>query len=300
MVRSVCVLGLGLMGRPLARRLTVEGFDVRGWNRSHLPEDLVAGIPLCQDLQGAAAADVSLFMLEDSSATDAVLDRLDPHLRPPHLVLDMGSSDPARSRVHAARLAARGIGWVDAPVSGGPESASDGTLAVMAGGTEADVSRARPLLEAVGGNIVHVGPPGAGHTTKVINQIIVGLAIEAVAEALTLAEKCGLDPCAVQQALRGGFADSRVLQIHGTRMVNRAYTPGGKARTHLKDLRLAQSLASSVGARLPHLESLVTLYQTLVDQGGGDLDHSALHRLLWQEASEWCLRPRQTTPIDEK
>ncbi|MDQ7839890.1 MAG: NAD(P)-dependent oxidoreductase [bacterium] len=281
MLPTISILGLGLMGRPMARRLIAKGFDVRGWNRSRLPEDLTAGITQCPDLQDAAAAEVLLFMLEDSSATDAVLDRLEPYLRPPHLVLDMGSSDPARSRAHAAKLAARGIGWVDAPVSGGPEGAANGILSVMVGGTEADVSRARPLLEAVGGNIVHVGPPGAGHTTKVINQIIVGLAIEAVAEALTLAEKCGLDPCAVQQALRGGYADSRVLQIHGTRMVNRAYTPGGKARTHLKDLRLAQSLASSVGVRLPHLESVATLFQTLVDQGGGDLDHSALHRLLW-------------------
>lgn len=282
MVHSVCVVGLGLMGRPMARRLIAKGFDLRGWNRSRLPESLIAGIPQCQDLQDAAAAETVLFMLEDSSATDAVLDRLEPYLSPPHLVLDMGSSDPERSRVHAVRLAARGVGWVDAPVSGGPEGAANGTLAVMAGGTVEDIARARPVLEAVGGSIVHVGPPGAGHTTKAINQLIVGLAIEAVAEALTLAEKCGLDPSAVQRALRGGFADSPVLQIHGSRMIQRAYRPGGKAKTHLKDLRLAQSLASSADARLPHLESVVALYQTLVNQGGGDLDHSALHRLLWE------------------
>lgn len=278
---TVSILGLGLMGRPMARRLIAKGFAVRAWNRSRLHEGLVAGIPLCQGIQEAAAADMSLFMLEDSSATDAVLERLEPHLRPPHLVLDMGSSDPARSIVHAARLAGRGLGWVDAPVSGGPEGASDGSLAIMAGGSAEDVARARPVLEAVGSSIVHVGPPGAGHTTKAINQIIVGLAIEAVAEALTLAEKRGLDPRAVQQALRGGFADSRVLQIHGTRMVNRAYVPGGKARTHLKDLRLALGLASSVGVRLPHLENAAARFQALVDQGDGDLDHSALHKLLW-------------------
>ncbi len=280
MLPTISILGLGLMGRPMARRLISKGFDVRGWNRSRLPEDLVAGIPLCQNLQDAAAAEVSLFMLEDSSATDAVLGRLEPHLLPLRLVLDMGSSDPTRSVAHAARLAARGIGWVDAPVSGGPEGAASGTLAIMVGGSAEDVARARPVLEALGGNVVHVGPPGAGHTTKVINQIVVGLAIEAVAEALTLAERCGLDPGAVQQALRGGFADSRVLQIHGTRMINRAYAPGGKARTHLKDLLLAMGLASSVGARLPHLESIAARFQTLVDQGDGDLDHSALHKLL--------------------
>ncbi len=280
MPASVTVLGLGLMGRPMARRLLDRGSDARGWNRSSLPRDLVAGIPLCQDLNDAAAAEVLLLMLADTSATDAVLAQLEPHMRPGHLVLDMGSSDPARSRSHAARLGARGIGWVDAPVSGGPEGASSGTLAIMAGGSAADVARAWPVLEALGGNVVHVGEAGSGHTTKIINQIIVGLAIEAVAEALTLAEKCGLDPGLVQQALRGGFADSAVLQIHGTRMIRRAYVPGGKARAHLKDLRMALGLASSVGARLPHTESVTARLQTLVDEGGGDLDHSALHRLL--------------------
>lgn len=281
MVHTVCVLGLGLMGRPMARKLIAKGFKVRGWNRSPLPESLVAGIPLCQGIQDAAVAEVSLLMLEDSNATDAVLGRLEPHLRPPCLVLDMGSSDPACSRAHAQRLAARGVGWVDAPVSGGPEGAASGTLAIMAGGKAEDFARAKPVLEALGDSVVHVGPAGAGHTTKVINQIIVGLAIEAVAEALTLAERCGLDPCAVQQALRGGFADSKVLQIHGTRMINRSYVPGGKARTHLKDLRLALDLASSAGVRLPHLESTAARFQALVDQGDGDLDHSALHKLLW-------------------
>lgn len=282
MITSVCVLGLGLMGRPMARRLMDRGFAVRGWNRSPLPSDLVAGIPLFADLADAADAEVCLLMLADSDATDAVLARLEPHLRPGRLVLDMGSSDPARSRAHAARLAAGGIGWVDAPVSGGPEGAAAGTLAIMAGGEEADVARVRPVLEALGGNVVHVGGPGAGHTAKAINQLIVGLTIEAVAEALTLAERCGLDPRRVQEALRGGFADSKVLQIHGARMIARAYTPGGKVRTHLKDARLALALAAAAGVHLPHLESVAARFEALVAQGDGDLDHSALHKLLWQ------------------
>ncbi|MDR7523709.1 MAG: NAD(P)-dependent oxidoreductase [Armatimonadota bacterium] len=283
MATSVSVFGLGIMGRPVARTLVARGFDVRGWNRSALPADLVEGIPLAPSLEEAARAEVLLLMLADSDAVDAVLGRLDPTLRPGHLVLDMGSSDPLRSEAHARRLAARGIGWVDAPVSGGPEGAAAGSLAIMAGGDPEDFARARPVLEALGGNVVRVGGPGAGHTVKIINQLIVGLTIEAVAEALTLAERSGIDPRLVQQALRGGFADSKILQIHGTRMIHRAYVPGGKVTTQLKDLRLALALAARLGLRLPHLESAAARYDALVRQGDGELDHSALHKLLWQE-----------------
>lgn len=280
-VVSVCIVGLGLMGRPMARRLIAAGYKVSGWNRSPLPGDLIQGLDLCSSLEGVARAEICLLILADSDAVDAVLERLVPHLAAGQLVLDMGTSNPARSKVHATQLAARGVGWVDAPVSGGPEGAVAGTLAIMAGGTDTDFTRAKPLLEVLGSNVVHVGGPGAGHTTKLINQVIVGLTIEAVAEALTLAEKSGLDPRLVQRALRGGFADSRVLQIHGTRMINRSYVPGGKARTQLKDLRLALQLASSLSVQLPHLASTVGLYDTLVGMGDGELDHSALHRLLW-------------------
>lgn len=271
------------MGRPMARRLSAAGFSVRGWNRSPLRPSLTDGIPLCHTLEEAAGAEVCLLMLADSEATDAVLGRLEPHLRPGHLVLDMGSSQPARSQAHAARLAARGIGWVDAPVSGGPEGAAAGTLAIMAGGSADDVARAKPVLDALGATVVHVGGPGAGHTVKAINQVIVGLTIEAVAEALTLAEKCGIDPRLVQQALRGGFADSKILQLHGTRMIERAYTPGGRAAAQLKDLKIALDLARRAGVTLPHLTSAVALYERLIARGGGDLDHSAVHALLWEE-----------------
>lgn len=277
---SITIFGLGLMGRPMARTLAARGFTVRGWNRSPLPETLTQGIVVCPSPEDGAASNVCLLVLADSDATDAVLARLDPHLRSGHLVLDMGSSDPARSRAHAVRLAARGIGWVDAPVSGGPEGAASGTLAIMAGGSPDDFARAKPILEALGANVVHVGGPGAGHTVKAINQLIVGLTIEAVAEALVLAEACGVDPRLVQQALRGGFADSKILQIHGTRMIERAYAPGGRAVAQLKDLRLALALASRAGVFLPHLRSTADRYERLVAQGDGDLDHSALHKLL--------------------
>jgi len=265
----------------MARNLIDAGYDVQGWNRSTLPQNLTAGLHLCQKLEQAARADVCLLMLLDSAAVDAVLEKLTPHLSAGRIILDMGSSDPARSRIIARRLAAEGIGWVDAPVSGGPEGASKGTLAIMAGGTENDFSRVKPILDALGGNVVHVGDPGLGHTVKVINQLIVGLTIETVAEALTLAEKSGVDPRMVQQALKGGFADSKILQLHGTRMVDRSYVPGAKATIQLKDLKLAKALAAEAAADLPHLVSTLLLYEKLIAQGEGDLDHSAIHKLLW-------------------
>ena len=282
MKQTITLFGLGLMGRPMARVLLDAGYAVRGWNRSTLPEELTQGIPLCDTLAQAAQTDVCILMLSDSPAVDAVLGQLEPHLSARQVVIDMGSSDPTHSKPHAERLAAKGIGWVDAPVSGGPEGAAAGTLAIMAGATEVDFARVEPVLKTLGGNVVRVGGPGAGHTAKAINQLIVGLTIEAVAEALTLAEKCGLDPHRVRQALSGGFADSKILQIHGKRMIERAYVPGAKAKTQHKDLVLGQKLADLVDVQLPHLESTIALYQTLIAQGDEDLDHSALHKLLWE------------------
>lgn len=291
---SVCVVGLGLMGRPIARTLAAAGIPTTGWNRSALDPELVDGIDVVPSLEEASMADVVLLILADSTATDTVLEQVEPFLDAGQMVLDMGSSDPARTVEHAPRFARRGVGWVDAPVSGGPEGAMSGSLAIMAGGTEADFEIVRPILEALG-RVTLVGGPGAGHTTKVVNQLVCGLAIQAVAEGLTLAERAGLDPRRVQEALRGGFADSKVLQLHGTRMIERAYVPGGKARTHLKDMRLAAALAAAVGADLPSARLVEGQYARLVEQGDGDLDHSALHKLLWDEgsASEPALRDEE-------
>jgi 3-hydroxyisobutyrate dehydrogenase-like beta-hydroxyacid dehydrogenase len=269
------------MGRPIARTLQASGYEVSGWNRSPLSTDMTAGLFLQNTLHDATRASVLILTLADSPAVDAVLARLEPHLRSGHLVIDMGTSDPSRSQAHAARLAAQGIGWVDAPVSGGPEGVAKGSLAIMAGGSEANVARARPILERLG-RVVRVGEAGAGNKIKIVNQVIVGLTIEAVAEALTLAEKVGLDPRMLQRAAAGGFADSKILQIHGGRMIARSYVPGGRVRAQLKDLILAQGLAIGVSAHLPHLQSAIKLYHTLADRGDGDLDHSALHKLLWE------------------
>ncbi|MCX7783446.1 MAG: NAD(P)-dependent oxidoreductase [Meiothermus sp.] len=272
---QIALLGLGLMGRPMARVLLARGFQVNGWNRSALSPELAEGIPLLGSLQEAAQADVLLLMLSDSAAVNEVLQRLWPHLRAGQVVLDMGSSDPEDSRRLARQLKAKNIGWVDAPVSGGPEGAQNATLAIMAGGDLGDYERVRPILEALG-RPTHVGEAGAGHILKVINQLMVGLYIEAVAEALFLAERQGLKPRKVQEALKGGFADSKVLQIHGTRMIERRFVPGARVKTQLKDLRLAQKLAQQAGLKLPHLESALGFYAELEAAGNGDLDHSAL------------------------
>lgn len=278
---TVTVIGLGLMGRPMARSLMRAGFDVRGWNRSPLAADLAADIPRAGSLEDAAQADVCLLMLANQAAVDSVVAQLEPHLIPGRIVLDMSTSDLEACRAHAARLAERGVGWVDAPVSGGPEGASKATLAIMAGGDAAHVGRVLPLLKAMGGNVVHVGPAGSGYIAKYINQVIVALTIEAVAEALTLAEKNGIDPRLVQSALRGGFADSVILQIHGSRMARHEYVPGGRVLAQLKDLRLAQRLAQATGLSLPHLDSVAAMFTRLVESGDGDLDHSAVHKLIF-------------------
>ena len=207
-----------------------------------------------------------------------VLHLLEPHLRPGQLVVDLGTSRPSDSAERAARLAERGVGWVDAPVSGGPEAIVERRLAIMAGGSEPDVARARPILEEAGA-VVHVGGPGAGHMVKLINQVIVCLTIEAVAEALVLAERCGLELDLVREALTGGSADSRILQVQGARMIAHDYTPAAKATIMLKDLRLISELADSVGAALPHVAGTRVLYEQLVAAGDGGLDASALHKL---------------------
>src|SRR3989449_8679680 len=242
---SICVLGLGLMGRPIAKTLLAAGYRVMGWNRSPLPEQMTAGIALARTMKDAASAAVCILVLADSDAVDAVIGQLEPHLPRGGVVIDMGTSDPSRSRAHASRLTAKGIGWIDAPVSGGPEGAAKASLAIMAGGAEPDFARARPVLENLG-RVVRVGEAGAGHTMKIINQLIVGLTIEAVAEALTLAEEGGLDPHLVQKAPAGGVAGSKILQMHGGRVVARSYVPGRRGRTPVKDLDLTKPVALSV------------------------------------------------------
>jgi 3-hydroxyisobutyrate dehydrogenase-like beta-hydroxyacid dehydrogenase len=269
--------------------LAAARVPVTGWNRSPLtaPE----GVALVRSPADAAAADVVLLMLSDSAATGAVLEQLEPHLRPDTIVLDMGSSDPADSRVRAARLAERGVGWVDAPVSGGPDGAAKGTLAIMVGGEEPHVDRVRPLLDVLGGNVARVGGPGAGHAMKVVNQVIVGLSIDAVAEALALAASLGFGAEEVQAALRGGSADTDQLRRMGTRMGRREYAPGAKLATVRKDLAMAERLAGAAGLELPHLRQALTACDEVVAAGAGDEDCAIVYEL---RAADGRLRGRRS------
>ena len=277
---TVTVVGLGLMGRPAARRLAEAGIPVRGWNRSPLDPELAKGIEQVGTLAEAAEADVVLLLVADSAATGELLAELDPHLRPGSVVLNMGTDAPEDSRQRAAALAARGIGWVDAPVSGGPEKTVTGKLAIMAGGSDEDVRRVWPVLEGLGGAVTHVGGPGAGHTMKMVNQVIVSIAVEAVAEALALAEAAGFTVPDVQQALRGGNADNPQLDVMGNRMGKRHYEPAAaKVRTMLKDVRIAQRLAADLGLVLPLLEVAAAQYTALVDRGAADSDVAMLIEL---------------------
>jgi 2-hydroxy-3-oxopropionate reductase len=271
-------VGVGAMGIPMAQRITHHGYHVTRWNRSPTPDQtVITGFTNLAEL--VTQHDVIILMVTDATAVATIITHITPHLHIGQLIIDCSSADPAQSATHAYTLAQYGVDWVDAPVSGGPEGASAGTLAIMTGGSDAAVARATPILTCCG-RVTHVGGPGAGHTCKIINQVIVGLTLETLAEALTLAECHGLDIAAVQQALMGGFADSKLLQIHGTRMRNRQYIPGGKVSLQLKDLHMAQGLAAEHQLTLPFLETAIERYTHIIDAGHADADHSVIHWLL--------------------
>jgi 2-hydroxy-3-oxopropionate reductase len=197
------------------------------------------------------------------------------------LVIDMSTIDPGPTRAIADQLAARDVEMLDAPVSGGERGAIDGTLSVMVGGPDGAFARALPILQAMGKNIVHVGPSGAGQIAKACNQLVVAATIEAVAEALVLAERSGVDAAKVREALLGGFAGSKILEVHGQRMLDRAFEPGFRARLHRKDARIVLDAARVAGSPIPAFQVVAAQLDRLVDGADrGDLDHSALFTLL--------------------
>ncbi|MFM1988812.1 MAG: hypothetical protein RJA99_1769 [Pseudomonadota bacterium] len=278
----IAVLGTGMMGAPMARRLCEAGHEVHAWNRTRAKaEPLAAHGARVHDAarDAVARAELVVSMLENGPITETVL--FDPAagaadaMRAGMLVVDMASIRPVEARAHAARLAERGIAHVDAPVSGGTLGAEAGTLAIMAGGEAADVERARPAL-AVLGRLTHVGPHGAGQLAKLANQMIVGITIGAVAEALLLCAKGGADPAKVREAISGGFADSRILQVHGQRMVERDFAPRARMSVQLKDMRNALATAGEIGLQAPITELFEALYADAIAHGLTDLDHSGL------------------------
>ena len=283
MTMRIAVLGTGLMGAPMAVRLAGAGFAVTAWNRTGGKAAALGGHGIAAAPSAAAAvadADIVLTMLADGPTVDAVLFGPEhdaaAHVPAGALLVDMSSIPPATARGHAERMKAGGVGYVDAPVSGGVVGAEAGTLAVMAGGTAEDVARAGALFAALG-RAVHVGPAGAGQVAKLCNQLIVGITIGAVAEALLLAEASGADPAAVRAALTGGFADSRILALHGQRMIERAFAPGGKVATQTKDLDTVAAAAAEAGLALPFAALADDLFRAAMANGDGALDHAALY-----------------------
>lgn len=275
--RRVAVLGTGLMGAPMAANLAEAGFEVVVWNRTRAKAEALSAVATVADTVAAAVsnADAVVTMLENGPVVQSVLHEAEDALRGDALVVDMSSIPPAVARACHDRLAARGVHHLDAPVSGGEVGAKAGTLAIMAGGNRDAFDRAMPVFTAMG-RATYVGPSGSGQLAKLANQVIVGVTIGAVAEALLLAAAGGADPVAVRTALLGGFADSRILNLHGERMLNRNFIPGGAARMQLKDVSTALAEADQAGIVLPLTEAVDELYRDLVENGGGEWDHSAL------------------------
>ena len=277
---SIAVLGIGMMGFPMARRLCEAGHRISAWNRSRAKAErlLPFGAQVFdRPADAVAQADIVVCLLEDGRVVEEVLFGLGTTdgLRPGSLVIDMSSIQPRQARDHAARLAAVGIHHLDAPVSGGTVGAEAGTLAIMAGGKPADFERALPVFASLG-RATHVGPHGSGQLAKLANQMIVGITIGAVAEALLLCEKGGADMGKVKQAISGGFADSRILQVHGQRMVERDFAKRAAITVQLKDMRNALTTASEVGFDAPITGLFEQLFAQAAEHGLADLDHSAL------------------------
>jgi 2-hydroxy-3-oxopropionate reductase len=279
-------IGLGIMGRPMARHLLDAGFPLTVHSRSPAPVDELVGAGAARagsPAEVAAASDVVVTMLPDTPDVELVLfgpDGVASGAAAGSLVIDMSSIDPIPTRSFAERLAAQGVEMLDAPVSGGERGAIDASLSIMVGGSPEAFLRATPLFAAMGKNIVHVGPGGAGQIAKACNQLVVAATIEAVAEALVLAERAGVDAAKVREALLGGFAGSKILEVHGQRMLDRAFEPGFRARLHRKDARIVLDTGKEVGAPVPAFEAVARQLDELVESGGGELDHSALYTLL--------------------
>ncbi len=271
-------IGLGVMGAPMARNLLAAGHELVTYSRSGTPEDLVeAGATAAESpREVAAAAGVVVTMLPDSPQVREVVEAALETAAAGSLIVDMSTISPVVTRELAERAAERGIGYVDAPVSGGDVGAREATLSIMAGGAEADFERAKPLFEAVGRTIVHVGPTGAGQVVKACNQVVVALVIEAVSEALVLGSSAGVDPAVIIKVLSGGLAANRVMEMRGRNFLEHDFTPGFRIDLHQKDLGIALATAREYGVALPSTAAVNEMLQALRSRGMGDRDHSAL------------------------
>ncbi|MEN9630631.1 MAG: hypothetical protein RJA10_3859 [Pseudomonadota bacterium] len=278
-------IGLGIMGAPMAGHLRAAGHDLFVTTRSKVPQALLdAGAVACANgAEVARRAEVIFTMVPDTPDVETVLfgaNGVAAGLSAGKTVVDMSSISPTATKAFAAKINALGCDYLDAPVSGGEVGAKAASLTIMVGGPQATFDRLLPLLQLMGKNITLVGGNGDGQTTKVANQIIVALNIAAVSEALVFAAKAGADPAKVRQALMGGFAASRILEVHGERMIKRTFAPGFRIKLHQKDLALALAGARELGVALPQTAGAAQLMQACAAQGGGELDHSSLVKAL--------------------
>ncbi len=278
-------VGLGIMGRPMSLNLMKGGHRLHLFSRSGVPRELVdaGGIACASGREVAQRSEAVFCMVPDTPDVEKVLfgtDGVGAGLSKGKLFVDMSSVSPIGTKDLAARVNALGCEYVDAPVSGGDVGARAATLTIMVGATEAGFARVKPLLDLLGKNVTHVGPNGAGQTAKVANQIVVALTIEAIGEALLFATKAGVDPAKVRQALLGGFASSRVLEVHGQRMIDRNFEPGARVELHQKDLENALQGAKAMGVALPGTANAQQLFNAVKAMGGAGWDHSAMVRAL--------------------
>ena len=283
-------IGLGIMGAPMAGHLLAAGHELYAQSRSGVPAALLEqGAKACTTAaEVAQAADIVFLMVPDTPHVEAALfgeNGAASGLSQGKTVVDMSSISPIATKQFAERIQALGCDYIDAPVSGGEVGAKAASLTIMVGATDASFEKVKPLFELMGKNITLVGGVGDGQTCKVANQIIVALNIEAVGEALLFAAKAGADPAKVRQALMGGFAASRILEVHGERMIKRTFNPGFRIELHQKDLSLALEGAKALGLSLPHTASAAQMMNSCVAHGGAAWDHSGLVRALEKAAN---------------
>ncbi|MFA9217736.1 MAG: NAD(P)-dependent oxidoreductase [Sphingomonadaceae bacterium] len=272
----IAFLGIGLMGDPMVRRLRAAGYPVVAWNRTPAKADALAdagAVPVAPLSDAVRDADVVISMLADGPTVGLVLQHALPALRADTLWIDMSSTRQAEAQAFHALLSAAGRRFIDAPVSGGVGGAAAGTLAIMAGGSADDYAQAAPVLTAMGRPTL-VGPAGSGQVSKLCNQLIVGATLNIVAEALLLAQAAGADPAAVRAAIRGGFAESKILDVHGQRMLERNFVAGGQVKTQIKDQLNILAAAEAAGITLPVTQLVTERYQSIVDSYP-QADHSA-------------------------
>jgi len=282
---NIGFIGLGIMGKPMAGNLIKGGHTLFLYSRSSVPQELTAaGGKACASAKEVAQkADIIITMVPDTPDVEKALfgtGGVAEGLSRGKTVIDMSSISPIETKQFAKRINGLGCEYVDAPVSGGEVGARNAALTIMVGGNQATFDKVKPVFELMGKNITLVGGNGDGQTCKVCNQIIVALNIEAVSEALVFASKAGADPAKVRQALMGGFAASRILEVHGERMIKRTFDPGFRIELHQKDLSLALAGARAMGMSLPNTATTQQLFNSCVANGGAKWDHSALVRAL--------------------